>query len=191
MNRAIAPVHVTLLSPLFILVGPLAAESKFQHQAWVVVGMRSHTEPDATARRRKRKRWSSPPYAQVVQGLAQGARGRHPTHQHPVSAFAPSFSSQSPRFHASSSCRLPQFDLQTAPCRLRNGSARFLPKLGQNKVAPVGGYVTTTILLSSDVKSCVSFHAHATRMIERWAPTLDGRADEHTCSLTLADWPSC
>jgi hypothetical protein len=31
MNRAIAPVHVTLLSPLFTLVGLLAAESKFQH----------------------------------------------------------------------------------------------------------------------------------------------------------------
>jgi hypothetical protein len=30
INRAIAPVHVTLLSPLFTPVGPLAAESKFQ-----------------------------------------------------------------------------------------------------------------------------------------------------------------
>ncbi|XP_008675572.1 uncharacterized protein [Zea mays] len=56
-------------------------------QAWVVVGTRSHTELDATARRRKRRRWSSPPYAQVVQGLAQGARGRHPTRQHPGSRF--------------------------------------------------------------------------------------------------------
>jgi hypothetical protein len=65
------------------------------------------------------------------------------------------------------------------------------PKPGQNKVAPVGGYVTAAIWLSSDVKSCDSFHAHAARLIERWAPTLDGRADEHTCSLTLVDWPSC
>jgi hypothetical protein len=30
INRAIAPVHVTLLSLLFTLVGPLAVESKFQ-----------------------------------------------------------------------------------------------------------------------------------------------------------------
>jgi hypothetical protein len=33
INRAIAPVHVTLLSPLFTLVGPLAAESKFQQKS--------------------------------------------------------------------------------------------------------------------------------------------------------------
>jgi hypothetical protein len=33
INRAIAPVHVTLLSPLFTPVGPLAAESKFQQSA--------------------------------------------------------------------------------------------------------------------------------------------------------------
>jgi hypothetical protein len=31
MNRAIAPEHATLLSPLFTLVGFFAAESKFQH----------------------------------------------------------------------------------------------------------------------------------------------------------------
>jgi hypothetical protein len=30
INRAIAPVHVTLLSPLFTLVGLLVAESEFQ-----------------------------------------------------------------------------------------------------------------------------------------------------------------
>jgi hypothetical protein len=30
MNRAIAPEHATLLSPLFTLVGFFAAESKFQ-----------------------------------------------------------------------------------------------------------------------------------------------------------------
>jgi hypothetical protein len=30
MNRAIAPEHATLLSPLFALVGFFAAESKFQ-----------------------------------------------------------------------------------------------------------------------------------------------------------------
>jgi hypothetical protein len=93
--------------------------------AGVVVGTRSHRELDATARRRKRRRWSSPPYAQVVQGLAQGARGQHPTRQHPVSAFAPPFSLQPPRFHSCSSCRL-----HTAPCRLRNGSARFLAQTG-------------------------------------------------------------
>jgi hypothetical protein len=33
INRAIAPVHVTLLSPPFTLVGLLAAESEFQQ--WV------------------------------------------------------------------------------------------------------------------------------------------------------------
>jgi hypothetical protein len=33
INRAIAPEHVTLLSPLFTPVGLLAVESKFQHQA--------------------------------------------------------------------------------------------------------------------------------------------------------------
>jgi hypothetical protein len=33
MNRAIAPVHVTLLSPLFTLVGLLAAVSEFQHRS--------------------------------------------------------------------------------------------------------------------------------------------------------------
>jgi hypothetical protein len=39
INRAIAPVHVTLLSPLFTPVGPLAAESKFQHPSslWMVI----------------------------------------------------------------------------------------------------------------------------------------------------------
>jgi hypothetical protein len=31
INRAIAPEHATLLSPLFTLVGFFAAESKFQH----------------------------------------------------------------------------------------------------------------------------------------------------------------
>jgi hypothetical protein len=34
-------VHVTLLSPLFTLVGPLAAESKFQHR-----GNNSHTDQE-------------------------------------------------------------------------------------------------------------------------------------------------
>jgi hypothetical protein len=33
INRAIAPEHVTLLSPLFTLVGLLAAESKYQHSS--------------------------------------------------------------------------------------------------------------------------------------------------------------
>jgi hypothetical protein len=35
INRAIAPVHVTLLSPLFTLVGLLAAEREFQHSPFV------------------------------------------------------------------------------------------------------------------------------------------------------------
>jgi hypothetical protein len=37
INRAIAPVHVTLLSPPFTLVGLLAAESKFQHTLFMIM----------------------------------------------------------------------------------------------------------------------------------------------------------
>ena len=49
INRAIAPEHVTLLSPLFTLVGLLAAESKFQHLAPTV---RATTKPPAMAPKR-------------------------------------------------------------------------------------------------------------------------------------------
>jgi hypothetical protein len=38
INRAIAPEHVTLLSPLFTPVGLLAAECKFQQQARPILG---------------------------------------------------------------------------------------------------------------------------------------------------------
>jgi hypothetical protein len=41
INRAIAPEHVTLLSPLFTLVGLLAAESKFQHTSFDFVSFSS------------------------------------------------------------------------------------------------------------------------------------------------------
>ena len=49
MNRAIAPEHVTLLSPPFTLVGLLAAESTFQHLAPTV---RATTRPPVMAPKR-------------------------------------------------------------------------------------------------------------------------------------------
>jgi hypothetical protein len=41
INRAIAPEHVTLLSPLFTPVGLLAAERKFQHYLWMPEGLKN------------------------------------------------------------------------------------------------------------------------------------------------------
>jgi hypothetical protein len=49
MNRAIAPEHVTLLSPLFTLVGFFAVEGRFQHLAPTV---RATTKPPAMAPKR-------------------------------------------------------------------------------------------------------------------------------------------
>jgi hypothetical protein len=49
INRAIAPEHVTLLSPLFTPVGLLAAERKFQHLAPTI---RATTKPPAMAPKR-------------------------------------------------------------------------------------------------------------------------------------------
>jgi hypothetical protein len=49
IDRAIAPVHVSLLSPLFTLVGLLAVESGYQHLAPTV---RATTKPPAMAPKR-------------------------------------------------------------------------------------------------------------------------------------------